>query len=105
MLKFGLLTDFLAKVKESIKSQTLFFHVEDMELSNLKIDNPNGYDLKWFEDAINSLLKVTVEIINQMLGERGIKLPSIGGVDYSDIEEYAKAGFIEVLVSPIIHIG
>ena len=70
----------------------------------MEIDNPNKYDLKWFVDGINMILEKTAEIINVLLGQRGIKLPSIEGIDYSDIEESAKVGFIEVLVTPIIHL-
>ena len=98
------MTDFVTNLKESIKAQTLFFTIMKLALANMQIDNPNKHDLKWFEDGINTILAQTAEAINALLGQRGIKLPYIPGIDYCDIEEYAKAGYIEVLVTPIIHI-
>jgi len=71
----------------------------------MEIDNPNHYDLKWFQDGINTILVQTAQAINALLGQRGIKLPYIPGIDYSDIEEYAKDGYLEVLVTPVIHIS
>jgi hypothetical protein len=104
-MSFGISTDVLANLKERIKDQTLFFEIIKLVISNLKIDNPEKYDLKWFEDAINLVIAQAKDIINVLIGQRGIKLPSIEGVDYSDIEEYSKNGYIEVLVTPIIHIS
>ena len=103
-MTFGVSTDVLANLKERIKDQTLFFEIVKLELSNFKIENPNKYDLKWFEDGLNFIIAQAKDIINVLIGQRGIKLPTIDGVDYSDIEEYPKNGFIEILVTPDIHI-
>ena len=104
-MEFGVITDLITNLKETIKQQTLYFNIIKLALANMEIDNPHKYDLKWFTDAINTVLATAVEAINALLGQRGIQLPFIGGINYSDIEEYAKAGFIEVLVTPIVHIG
>ena len=103
-MDFGLITDVNVNLKEKIKDQTLFFEILKLAVANMEIDNPHKYDLKWFEEGLNFVLAKAAEAINLLLGQRGIKLPSIEGIDYSDIEEYVKAGFLEILVTPIVHI-
>ena len=104
-MNFGLSADMLVNLKEYIKEQTLFFEILQISLSNMQIDNPNKYDLKWFEDSLNQILQAAADFINIMLGQRGIKLPSIQGITYADIEEAPKDGYIETLVTPIINIA
>ncbi len=104
VMQFAMSAGANIKLTEKIKQQTLFFEIISLGVSNLKFDNPSKYDLKWFQDSINVVLQKAKETINALLGQRGIKLPNLPGIDYSDIEESAKNGYVEVLVTPVIHL-
>jgi len=101
-LEFGIAADLISNLNETIANQTLYFKIIHAGVQNMKIINPNNHNLKWFEERINDILDQTANALNILLGQRGIQLPSIPGIIYQTIEEYAKDGYIEALVTPII---
>lgn len=102
--EFGIETDFINTLNENITDGTLYFTIVRAGLQNMKFINPNNHDLKWFAERINAVLKEITNAINILLGARGIQLPKIPGIDYSDIKQAVKDGYMEALVTPIIHI-
>ncbi len=42
--------------------------------------------------------------LNGQLGQRGITLPTIAGIDYTDIVQFIRGGYMEICVTPVFHI-
>eukprot|EP00831_Metopus_contortus_P060906 TRINITY_DN5279_c0_g1_i2.p1 TRINITY_DN5279_c0_g1~~TRINITY_DN5279_c0_g1_i2.p1 ORF type:complete len:499 (+),score=55.74 TRINITY_DN5279_c0_g1_i2:106-1497(+) len=102
--KFGVLANTVIYIKEEIKNQTIFFNIDELALKKMKLINPFNLDLKWFENSINFVLRKSAEAINNFFGKHGLTLPTLEGISYEDIEEYVQPGYIEVLVTPKIHL-
>eukprot|EP00831_Metopus_contortus_P067193 TRINITY_DN59943_c0_g1_i1.p2 TRINITY_DN59943_c0_g1~~TRINITY_DN59943_c0_g1_i1.p2 ORF type:complete len:131 (+),score=31.06 TRINITY_DN59943_c0_g1_i1:64-456(+) len=71
-----------------------------------KIDYKFKKEIKidWFKKKINEVFATIKELVNHEIGSKGIPLPSVKGVDYHDIVQYVKTGYIEIGVNPKFHL-
>jgi hypothetical protein len=60
-------------------------------------------DIEWFKKAINEAFAAILVAINGELGQKGIPLPTIKEIDYTDIVQYIRAGFTMVGTTPVFH--
>ena len=83
----------------------IFFNIQEVKFSKLEYKQENPNDIEWFKNGVNQVLQVAVEIANAELGQRGIPLPIIQGVTYSDIGQIVRGGYLAVGVNPSFHFG
>ena len=101
--KFGLKAEVHVNMKEYMKAAVIFFTIVEAKFTQLEYVIENPIDINWFKDGVNTVLAVIVEIINADLGQRGIPLPTIQGIDYTDTSQYVKQGYIEICTTPVFH--
>ena len=101
--KFTLLAEIHVNLKEYMKQAVIFFTIVTAEFTKLEYKQENPIDIEWFKNGINQILAVVKEIVNNDLGQRGIPLPVIQGIDYTDTVEFVKAGYMEVCTTPHFH--
>jgi hypothetical protein len=101
--KFILLAEVHVNLKEYVKQAVIFFSITKAEFTKLEFKQENPVDIEWFKNGINAILDVIKEIVNNDLGQRGIPLPVIQGIDYTDTVEFVKAGFLEICTTPHFH--
>lgn len=97
---FTLIAELHVNLKEYAKQAVVFFSITEAKFTKMeyKVDHP--VDIEWFKNGINSILDVLIQIINADLGQRGIPLPTIHGIDYTDMVEFVKNGYLEVCANP-----
>ena len=83
----------------------IFFNLQGLGFTKLEYQQENPVDIEWFKNGINQVLQIAAEIINYELSQRGIPLPIIQGVDYSDIGQIVRGGYLAVGVNPNFHFG
>jgi hypothetical protein len=103
--KFQLLATIQLVLQEKIKNAIIFFSGDKLTFSKLDFKIIKPVDIEWFKNAINEVFKVVLEVINGELGQKGIPLPTIKEMDYTDIIQYIGAGFTMVGTTPVFHIN
>ncbi len=103
--KFGITLQLHVNLREYIKAAVIFFSVGEVKFNKLEYHVANPINIDWFKNGINTVLAAVLEIVNMQLGQRGIPLPTIAGIDYTDIVQFVKAGYMEICVTPVFHIS
>jgi hypothetical protein len=98
--QFGLIANATLLVSERVENQTIFFNITTLQMTNITIDNPHNVDIEWFTKGLNSILQFIANTINIFLAKTGFPLPKIDWIDFADIEEIVKDGYIEAMLTP-----
>ena len=101
--KFTFIADLHANLKEYAKAAVIFFSINEVKFLKIEYINEKPVNIEWFKNGINQVLAFVVQLINADLGQRGIPLPKIAGVDYTDMVQYIKNGYLEFCASPVFH--
>eukprot|EP01022_Parablepharisma_sp_SALTPOND_P024220 TRINITY_DN532_c0_g2_i1.p1 TRINITY_DN532_c0_g2~~TRINITY_DN532_c0_g2_i1.p1 ORF type:complete len:467 (+),score=52.54 TRINITY_DN532_c0_g2_i1:157-1557(+) len=100
---FTLIAELKVNLKEYIKKAVVFFSISTAHFTKLEYKQDHPVDIEWFKKGINTVLDVVKQIVNADLGQRGIPLPTIPGVDYTDTVQYIKNGYMEICTNPVFH--
>jgi len=100
---FTLEADVHVNLKEYMKQAVIFFTIIEAKFTKLEYHQDHPVDIEWFKNGINTVLQVIIEIVNGDLGQRGIPLPVIHGIDYTDTAQYVKDGYMVVGTNPVFH--
>ena len=100
---FALLSEVHVNLKEYMKQAVLFFSITEAKFTRLEYRQEHPIDIEWFKNGINTVLQVIVDEVNGDLGQRGIPLPVINGIDYTDTVEFVKTGYLEICTTPVFH--
>eukprot|EP00826_Nyctotherus_ovalis_P063718 TRINITY_DN9346_c0_g1_i1.p1 TRINITY_DN9346_c0_g1~~TRINITY_DN9346_c0_g1_i1.p1 ORF type:complete len:476 (-),score=141.91 TRINITY_DN9346_c0_g1_i1:60-1487(-) len=85
---------------ENITNATIYFKAKKLELTKLEFKAIQPVDISWFKNAMNQVIEVLLQVVNEILGKKGIPLPVVKEMDYSDIMQYVGDGFIMVGTTP-----
>lgn len=85
---------------ENITNATIYFRAEKLALTKLEFKVIQPVDISWFKNAMNQVIMVILQVVNEILGKQGIPLPVVKEIDYSDIMQYVGDGFIMVGTTP-----
>ncbi|MDR3736451.1 MAG: hypothetical protein P4L10_13060, partial [Acidobacteriaceae bacterium] len=102
--RFTLVTGLTIALKEYVRAAVIFFSMQEAKFNKLEYKQEKPVDIKWFKDGINKVLAAVIEIANSELGQKGIPLPTVKGIDYTDTVEFVKAGYMEICTNPIFKI-
>ncbi len=100
---FTLIADVHVNLKEYMKQAVIFFTIQEAKFTKLDYRQDHPVDIEWFKNGVNDVLAVMVEIVNADLGQRGIPLPVVQGIDYTDTAQYVRDGYMVVGTNPIFH--
>ena len=84
-------------VEEYIKTQTVYFKIDDLTFTVISID---GSGVDWFNKYSKQIIDGVVAALNVMYGQKGIKLPDVKGVTYSDVTESVGQHFMTISATP-----
>ena len=100
---FSISTDIHLNLKENVRGAILYFNIVDGRFDRIeyRIDHP--VEIEWFKNGINEILQAFAIAINEMIGNKGIPLPTIPGMDYTDAMEGIGQGYIGVGFTPVFH--
>jgi len=101
---FTLIAEVHVNLKEYMKAAVLFFTIQEAKFTNLEYKQDHPVDIEWFKNGINSVLEIVVAIVNGDLGQRGIPLPVVQGIDYTDTVQYVGDGYMVIATNPVFHI-
>jgi hypothetical protein len=101
--RFTIFADLHLNLKEYIKQAVIFFSISEAKFLKLEYKTDKPIDIEWFKKGVNQVLEIVIQIVNGYLGVRGIPLPKFNGVDYSDMVQFVKKGYLEVGTTPIFH--
>jgi len=101
--KFSIITELHANLKEYIKHAELFFGIHEFKIIKLEYKQDHPIDIEWFKKGINQVLELIRLIINGEMGNSGIPLPTIHGVDYTDSAQEIKKKYMMIGVNPVFH--
>ncbi len=90
-------------MKEYVKQAVIFFSVTEVKFTKIEYKQPNPVNIEWFKNGINTVLEVIKQIVNSDLGQRGIPLPAMHEVDYTDTGEVIKTGYMVIGTNPVFH--
>lgn len=102
--KFRVIATLQMELSEKVKGAILFFNAKTLTLSQLEFKVLQPVDITWFKNAINDVVKAILTVVNGELGQRGIPLPVVKEVDYTDIVQYIGNGYLMVGTTPKFHI-
>ncbi len=102
---FTLTTQLHINLREYIRAAVIFFGIGEVKFNKLEYQITNPVNIDWFKNGINQVLAAVVEVANVLLGQRGIPLPTIAGIDFTDTVEFIKNGYMEICVNPVFHFG
>ena len=77
-------TELYINISQSIRDQVLYFDIYKIELKNTHIF---GEYEKFIEKEIDEVLKGIIKALNYEFKDKGIKIPTVKGVTYTDLEE------------------
>eukprot|EP01022_Parablepharisma_sp_SALTPOND_P024219 TRINITY_DN532_c0_g1_i1.p1 TRINITY_DN532_c0_g1~~TRINITY_DN532_c0_g1_i1.p1 ORF type:complete len:524 (+),score=22.48 TRINITY_DN532_c0_g1_i1:221-1573(+) len=100
---FTLIAEVKVNLREYIKQAVVFFTITTAQFTKLDYKQDHPVDINWFKNGVNTVLEVIKEVVNSDLGQRGIPLPTIPGVDYTDTAQYVKKGYMEICTNPVFH--
>jgi len=92
----GFMAEVQASLSEVMKNSTIFFNIEKMTVTSLKIVFGMVIDLKTLISFVNMYLEEVRSVINREIANKGIPLPSFPLFDISDITEGMVDRFISV---------
>jgi len=101
--RFTLLASLHVNLEEHVKQAVIFFSIKEAKILQLEYKQEHPVDIQWFKNGINTILQVIIQIVNGDLGQKGIPLPVIHGIDYTDIVQFIKMGYMEVATTPVFH--
>eukprot|EP00830_Metopus_es_P019061 TRINITY_DN6872_c0_g1_i1.p1 TRINITY_DN6872_c0_g1~~TRINITY_DN6872_c0_g1_i1.p1 ORF type:complete len:479 (+),score=84.36 TRINITY_DN6872_c0_g1_i1:41-1438(+) len=101
--KFTLIIELHVNLKEYIKQAVIFFSIGEVKITKIEYKQENPVDIEWFKNGINTILEVITAIVNSELGQKGIPLPVIPGIDYTDTVQFVRAGYLEICTTPVFH--
>lgn len=100
--KFKALAGINFSLSEHVKNAIIFFAATKLEFSSLSFEPVNA-DTEWFKKVLNEIIAAILEVVNSELGQKGIPLPTMKEVDYSDIIQYVGDGYMMVGTTPVFH--
>jgi len=100
---FTLVAEVHANLKEYMKHAVIFFSISVAQFKKLEFKQDHPIDIEWFKNGINTVLDVVREFINGEIGQKGIPLPTIPGIDYTDTTQSVKKNYIEICTNPVFH--
>jgi len=100
---FTLVAEVHANLQEYIKQAVIFFSISVAKFNKLEYKQDHPVDIEWFKNGINTVLDIIKDVVNGQLGQKGIPLPTIPGVDYTDTNQVVKSGYLEVCTNPVFH--
>ena len=104
-MEFSLTTEVIFKVQEHLERATIFFNIDIFEVLSLTFHGPyTEKELEWFRNMFNDILEGVIEGVNQLLGAKGVPLPSVDEVDYTDTVQTIKKGYIEICSNPKLRV-
>jgi hypothetical protein len=101
--RFTIIAELHVNLKEYAKAAVIFFQITEVKFNKLEYKTEKPIDIEWFKKGINEVLAVVIQIVNADLGQRGIPLPKIPGIDYTDMVQFIKNGFMEICATPVFH--
>ena len=101
---FAIVAQLHVNLKEYVKQAVIFFTITEVKFNKIEYKQPNPVDIEWFKNGINTVLDVLKDLINADLGQRGIPLPRMHEVDYTDMGEVIKTGYMVIGCNPVFHI-
>lgn len=101
---FTVVADLHVNLKEYAKQAIIFFTIIEARFQRLEYRTDKPIDIEWFKRGINDILAVVIQIINADLGQRGIPLPKFRGIDYVDMVQLVKNGYLEVCTTPVFQL-
>ena len=103
--QFHLISDLHISFGVHTNVNGIFFNLQEVKFTKIEYTQEKPSDIEWFKNGVNQVLAVAVQIVNAELGQRGIPLPIIQGVSYTDIGQLVRAGYLAVGVNPVFHFG
>lgn len=101
--KFQVSASIHLRLSERVNRAVLYFKIEELRFAQLTFKVLTPVDIEWFKKAINQVFDAIKEVVNLLLGQRGIPLPVVKEVDYSDFVQYIGKGYIMLGTNPIFH--
>jgi hypothetical protein len=101
--RFTVNAELHVNLKEYAKAAVIFFSITLAKFTKLEYVTEKPIDIEWFKKGINDVLAVIIQLVNADLGNRGIPLPKIGGIDYTDMVQFVKNGYLEICATPVFH--
>ena len=83
----GFLADVSAILTETIRNSTIYFEIERMTVTSLKIVFGMIIDLKTLLSFVNMYLEEVRKVINNEIANKGIPIPTFNLFDISDVTE------------------
>jgi hypothetical protein len=102
--KFQLIATLELVLAERVKNAILFFDIQTIQFSKFDIKVITPVDIEWFKESINDVLAAIKEVINGELGQKGIPLPIIKQIEYTDFVQYVGDGFTMLGTTPVFHL-
>ena len=99
--KFEMILSINLALSEKVKNAILFFNAEKLEVAKIEFKMLEQIDIEWFKKKINDVMAAVLAAINGELGQKGIPLPTIKEIDYSDIIQYVSNGYTMIGTTPI----
>jgi hypothetical protein len=97
----GIKIDLKVKAEVSIKpqivKQNIGLLIENIKVTNIKI---MGFEALWLSNLLNPLFQNLKGILNGYLDDIEIPIPSIGGINYSDVSLDIYDGFMGLALTP-----
>ena len=101
--KFTLVAEVHVNLQEYIRAAVIYFSISIAKFNKLEYKQENPVDIEWFKNGVNDVLEAIKEFVNGIMGSKGIPLPTIPGIDYTDTVQYVKDGYIEICMNPVFH--
>lgn len=101
--RFTILAELHVNLREYANNALIYFQITEVRFNRLEYRTDKPIDIEWFKRGINDVLAVVILVVNADLGQRGIPLPKINGIDYTDMVEFIRGGYLEVSANPVFH--
>ena len=102
--KFQVILSLGLELSEKVKNAILFFYAEKFEIVHIDYKELEPVNIEWFKKGINDVMAAVLVVINGELGQKGIPLPTIKEIDYSDIIQYVADGYTMIGTTPIFNL-
>lgn len=91
------------RLSEHVKNAVIFFRGDTLKFTKMEFKAGEPVDIEWFKKAVNQIIAAVLEVINGELGRRGIPLPTMNEVNYSDFVQYIENGYTTLGTTPSFH--
>jgi len=102
--KFQVILSINLDLNEKVKNAILFFSAEKLQIAKMDFNMLEPINIEWFKKGINDVMAAVLLVINGELGQKGIPLPTIKEIDYSDIVQYVANGYTMIGTTPIFNL-